>query len=101
MRSLVESYADHKPSIGEVDSYPMIDLEGDHYIAMQTGWVNSHRVHGAFLHLDIADGKVLIQFNGTDADIVEELVAAGIPREDIVLVEKPAAQRMTSGIEVA
>jgi XisI protein len=100
VRRLVEEYAGHKPSIGEVDSYPMIDPEGDHYIAMQTGWVNRHRVHGAFLHLDIINGKVWVQFNGTDQPIADELVAAGIPKEDIVLAEKPADVRPHTGFGV-
>jgi hypothetical protein len=100
VRRLVEGYAAQKPSLGEVDSYPMIDAERDHYIAMQTGWVNRHRVHGAFLHIDIIDGKIWIQFNGTDRSIAEELVAAGVPKEDIVLAEKPADVRPFTGYGV-
>lgn len=93
VRRLVEEYAGQKPSLGEVDSYAMIDPEHDHYVAMQVGWVNRHRVHGAFLHLDIIGGKVWIQFNGTDQSIADELVAAGIPKDDIVLAEEPAELR--------
>jgi hypothetical protein len=100
VRRLVEEYASHKPSLGEVDSYTMIDPERDHYIAMQTGWVNRHRVHGAFLHLDIINGKVWIQFNGTDQPIAEELVRAGVPKEDIVLAEKPPDVRQYTGYGV-
>jgi hypothetical protein len=100
VRQLVEEYARQKPRSGEVDSYPMIDPERDHYIAMQTGWVNRHRVHGAFLHLDIINGKVWVQFNGTDQPIADELVAAGIPKEDIVLAEKPPEVRPYTGYGV-
>jgi hypothetical protein len=100
VRRLVEEYASHRPSVGEVDSYAMIDPERDRYVAMQTGWANRHRVHGAFLHLDIIDGKVWIQFNGTDQPIAEELVAAGVPKEDIVLAEKPADVRPFTGYGV-
>jgi hypothetical protein len=72
-RNLVEEYAKYKPSNGEIDSYPIIDLLGDHYLAMQTGWDHKrHRVQGAFIHLDIIKGKIWIQFNGTDQDIAEE-----------------------------
>jgi hypothetical protein len=100
VRRLVEEYAHQKPSSGEVDSYAMIDPERDHYVAMQTGWVNRHRVHGAFLHLDIINDKVWIQFNGTDQPIADELVAAGIPKSDIVLAEKPADLRPFTGYGV-
>jgi hypothetical protein len=100
VRRLVEEYASHKPSYGEVDSYPMIDTEHDHYIAMQTGWVDDHRVHGAFVHLDIIDGKVWIQFDGTDRPVADELEATGVPKEDIVLGEKPADVRPLTGYGV-
>lgn len=101
VRRLVEGYANEKPSDGDVDSYSMMDAERDHYIAMQTGWVNGHRVHGAFLHIDIIDEKVWIQFNGTDQSIAAELVEAGIPKEDIILGEKPAEIRQYTGYGVA
>ena len=99
-RQIVEDYAGQKPSLGEVESYAMIDPQHDHYVAMQTGWVNRHRVHGAFLHLDIINGKVWIQFNGTDQPIADELVRAGIPKEDIVLAEKPVDVRLLTGYGV-
>ncbi|MBX9628623.1 MAG: XisI protein [Gemmataceae bacterium] len=99
-RRIVEEYAGHKPSVGEVDSYPMIDPDGDHYIAMQSGWVNGHRAHGAFIHLDIIGGKVWIQFDGTDRPVADELEAAGIPKEDIVLGEQPPDVRHLTGYGV-
>jgi hypothetical protein len=100
VRKLVEDYASHKPSHGEIDSYPVIDADRDHYLAVQAGWDRHRRVQGAFLHLDIIDGKVWIQFNGTDQLIADELVEAGIPKEDIVLAEKPPAVRPLTGYAV-
>lgn len=100
VRNLVEEYASHKPSHGQIDSYPVIDPERDHYLAVQAGWDRRRRVQGAFLHLDIIGGKVWIQFNGTDQRIAEELVRAGIPKEDIVLAEKPPEVRQYTGYGV-
>jgi len=97
---LVEDYASHKPSHGQIDSYPVIDRERDHYLAVQAGWDRHQRVQGAFLHLDIINGKVWIQFNGTDQSVADELVAAGVPKEDIVLAEKPADVRPFTGYGV-
>ncbi|MFO0823301.1 MAG: XisI protein [Gemmataceae bacterium] len=100
VRKLVEEYASHKPSHGQIDSYPVIDSERDHYLAVQAGWDRRQRIQGAFLHIDIINGKVWIQFNGTDQPIAEELVLAGIPKEDIVLAEKPADIRPFTGYGV-
>jgi hypothetical protein len=37
------------------------------------------------LHLDIKDGKIWIQYDGTEGGIALELVELGVPKEDIVL----------------
>ena len=39
--------------------------------------------------MDIKDGKVWIQHDGTEDGIAEELVEAGVPREHIVLAFHP------------
>jgi hypothetical protein len=71
----------------------VVDRERDHYEVMQVGWDGGRRVHGCVLHIDVRGGKVWIEHNGTDARIGEELVAASIPREDIVLGFQPAEVR--------
>jgi hypothetical protein len=50
-------------------------------------------VHGSVIHLDIIDGKVWLQYDGTTRPVADELMAAGIPREDIVLGFHPADVR--------
>ena len=49
------------------------------------GWDGVRRVHGSVIHIDIKDGKVWIQYDGTSRPVATELVAAGIPKEHIVL----------------
>jgi XisI protein len=99
-RRVVERYASQNVSVGDVATYPMIDQVHHHYIAMQSGWVNGHRVHGAFVHLDVIGGKIWIQHDGTDRPVADELEAAGVPREDIVLAEKPPEVRPLTGYGV-
>ena len=41
-----------------------------------------------------------IEYNGTDARLGEELVAAGIPRNDIVLAFQPEELRSLTGFGV-
>ncbi len=41
-----------------------------------------------------------IEYNGTDARLAEELVAAGIPRNDIVLGFQPEELRSLSGFGI-
>lgn len=96
-REVVEDYARHKPTHGQIDSYPVIDSERDHYLAVQAGWDRHRRIQGAFVHLDIIDGKIWIQYDGTTRPVADELERAGVPKEDIVLGEKPPDVRPLTG----
>ena len=82
---------DHDPKVEAI-----IDPEHDHYEVMQVGWDGVRRIHGSVIHLDIIDGKIWIQYDGTTRPVAEELLAAGVPREDIVLGFHPEdVRRMT------
>jgi hypothetical protein len=97
---LVEEYAAYTPAYGDIRTEALIDRERDRYEVLQIGWDGSRRVHGSVIHIDIRDGKVWIEHNGTDARLGEELVAAGIPRSDIVLGFQPEEVRPLSGFGV-
>jgi hypothetical protein len=73
----------------------------DHFELVESGWQGRRRIHTVVFHLDIIDGKIWIQYDGTDRPIAEELVRAGVPKEDIVLAEKPADVRPHTGYGVA
>jgi hypothetical protein len=42
-------------------------------------------VYGSIVHLDIRNGKIWIQHDGTEVGIANRLVEAGVPKTDIVL----------------
>src|SRR6202035_3331512 len=93
VRRVIEEYASYKPSNGQIDTEAIVDQDKDHYEVMHVGWDKHCRVHGSVIHIDIIDGKVWIQYDGTDRPVAEELLTAGIPREDIVLGFYPANVR--------
>ena len=76
------------------------DPTRDHFEVLRFGWEGHRRIHGTIIHLDIINGKIWIQYDGTDRSVAEELVAAGVPKEDIVLAEKPADLRPFTGYGV-
>ena len=53
------------------------------------------------LHVDIINGKVWIQRDGTEEGIALELVAAGIPKEHIVLAFHHPSRRPDTEYAVA
>jgi hypothetical protein len=93
VRALIVEYARYKPAHGHIETEAIVDREKDHYEVMHVGWDGVRRVHGSVVHIDIIEGKVWVQYDGTSRSVAEELVAAGIPREEIVLGFHPAEVR--------
>ena len=85
VKRVLEKYSSHKPAYGDVEIQVISDTEHGHYQLVSVGWHNQQRVYGCVLHIDIKDDKIWIQHDGTEIGIANELVALGIPREDIVL----------------
>jgi hypothetical protein len=97
LRRVIGDYTHGKPAYGDIDMELVIDPERDHYEVLHFGWEGRRRVHGVVIHVDIIDGKIWIQYDGTDHPVAEELVAAGIPREDIILAFHPPELRQHTG----
>ncbi len=53
------------------------------------------------LHIDVRDGKVWIQHDGTPAGVAEELVTAAVRRDEIVPAWIPASRRKVTDYAVA
>jgi XisI protein len=71
----------------------VIDRERCKYLVIETGWQRGYRIYGVFFHIDIIDDKLWIQHDGSESGIAEDLVAAGIPKSQIVLAYKPLENR--------
>jgi hypothetical protein len=100
IRDVIQKYAQFRPARGDIQIEVIFDEAQDHYELMYSGWNGPYRIHGSVLHLDIRDGKIWIQHDGTEAGIAEELVEGGVPRERIVLAFKPPEIRPHTGFAV-
>ncbi|MBC7882148.1 MAG: XisI protein [Anaerolineae bacterium] len=65
------------------------------------GWQDIRRVHGCVTHVQIIDGKVWIQRDGIEDGVTDELVAAGIPKDKIVLGFQSLNVRPLTGYAIA
>ncbi|NES20995.1 MAG: XisI protein [Symploca sp. SIO3E6] len=84
IKSLLKEYA-HRVWDNRIKAETIFDSEQDHYQLVYVGWRDSKRVYGVVLHLDIIDGKIWIQQDGTEIGIANQLVDLGVPKKDIVL----------------
>jgi ketopantoate reductase len=101
IREVIQSYAQYRPARGDVQIEAIFDEATGHYELIYAGWNGPYRIHGSVLHVDIREGKVWIQHDGTESGIAEELVRAGIPPERIVLAFKPVDIRPHTAFAVA
>ncbi|RCJ25399.1 FdxN element excision controlling factor protein [Nostoc sp. ATCC 43529] len=85
IRKLITEYAQLASSNNEIEVQTIFDVEQDHYQLIYIGWQNKRRVFGPVMHFDIKNGKIWIQWNGTEEDVGEQLVAMGVPKHDIVV----------------
>jgi hypothetical protein len=80
----------------EYEVQTLFDDERDHYQLLYVGWRGTKRDFGCILHLDIKNGKIWIQHDGTEEGIANQLVALGVPRQDIVLAfHEPEVRNLT------
>jgi XisI protein len=84
IQNLLSELAAYGSNDNEVESQLIFDVERNHYQLAHVGWRNKHRIYGCVVHLDIKDGKIWIQHNGTEFDIAVRLAEMGIDRQDIV-----------------
>jgi hypothetical protein len=101
VRRLIEEYASYKPANGQIETEAIVDPVRDHYEVMHIGWDGVRRVHGSVVHIDIIGDKVWIQYDGTSRPVADELIAEGIPREDIVLGFHPVEVRQYTDFAVS
>lgn len=93
IQAIMEEYAAMKPSYGNVEMEFIADTQRDHYQLLSIGWNKLERIHGTLIHVDIQNGKIWIQYDGTEEGIANRLVEQGVPKSDIVLAFHPPYKR--------
>jgi hypothetical protein len=82
---ILTEHAEISSNIDTVQPQLIIDSERDHYQLAYVGWQGDKRVFGPVMHFDIQNGKIWIQYNGTETSVAEKLVELGVPPSDIVI----------------
>ena len=85
----------------ELSKQTVFDACTDNYLVLVQGWDNMQRMHGCLAHVQLIDGKIWIQQDGTEYGIATKLLAAGVPKARIVLGFKAPQRREHTGFAVA
>jgi XisI protein len=101
VETLLTEYTRIPYSHGAFQTEAIFDRARDRFVLMNVGWDGCERVHGCLVHVDLVDGKLWIQRDGTEHGVARELVEAGVPRDRIVLAFKPPTIRSLTEYAVA
>lgn len=78
---------------GNIKFETVFDSEFDRYLLILLGRENKRYEHGCLIHVDIINEKIWIQRDGTEFGVANELVEAGVPKNEIVLGFKSPEHR--------
>lgn len=101
IQDVLAPYTQIPYSYAELEYKLICDRQADSYLLIVSGWDQAKRVHSCMVHLDIIDGKVWVQRDDTEDGVTYELVAAGIPKDRIVLGFHPPDVRQYTGYAIA
>ena len=101
IEKIFNEYAAIPYAFGELSSETVFDRVQDRYLLITFGRDRGKRIHYAVAHIDIVGGKLWIRRDGTEEGIANELVALGVPKEDIVLGFKSERMRQDTEFAVA
>ncbi len=101
IQAVLKPYADITYAYTNVRNRLAFDTEHDQYIVISEGWDNQRHHHGCLIHIEIINGKVWLQRDGTKDGVTDDLVAAGIPKSEIVLGFHEPSVRPYTGYAIA
>ena len=100
IEKILSEYAEIPYSYNNLESKLIISKDSNDYLLLTIGWEKDVRNHGCIVHLEIINGKIWIQRDGTEDGIATDLLAARVPKSDIVLAFHPPEIRQHTDFAV-
>jgi hypothetical protein len=92
VKSVISNYAKLRPSHGNIRLDIVFDETLDRYALMQVGWDRGQRIRGNLIYVIIENNKILIEYDGLECGISQDLIQQGIPEYDIIFNFLPKPQ---------
>ena len=89
IKQVIFQYSTLKPSHGEIRLDTIFDQSQDRYGLMQIGWDKGKRIRGNLIYLTLSENKVIIEYDGMESGITQDLIDNGIAEDDIILAFVP------------
>ena len=100
-QKIVAEHAQYAAKREGIETLTLCDHSSGNYLLMRVGWHNLERTHSIIFHLHIRDEKIWIEQDGIEYGIAQDLIDAGVPKEDIVLAFYDPKTRQLTDFAVA
>ncbi len=100
VQKILEIHAKNR-SNSQTEVKLLFDTDRDRYQVMNIGWQELRRIFACLIYVEIKDGKIWIERDGTEIGVANELVEAGVPKQDIVLAFKAPYKRKFTDFAVS
>lgn len=101
LTKILNKYAAIPYFYGKINYIVIVSSDRNHFLLVNEGWEGKKHIHHCLVHAEIRDDKIWIHYDGIEDSITEELVAASIPKNKIVLAFHPPYIRERTGYAVA
>ena len=86
IKTILQEHANFRNTIPDgYHSQLLFDDERGGYLVLDIGWNEDNYLHATPIHINLIGEKIWIQYDDTEEGVATDLLAAGIPKEDIVL----------------
>ena len=92
VQTILKNHVRNRPN-SQTKVQVIFDTESDRYQVLNLGWQDLTRIFGCIIYVEIKEGKIWIERDGTEVGVANELVEAGVPKQDIVLGFKAPYKR--------
>lgn len=89
VKQVITYYSRLKPSHGNIRLDTVFDEAKDRYSLMQVGWDRGKRIRGNLIYITLSGEKVIVEYDGMESGITQDLIDFGISEEDIILAFVP------------
>lgn len=84
-----------------IETLTVFDRESHQYLLHTIGWSEREHIWNTILYVRIRDRKIWVEVDWTEEGIANELAAAGVPKENIVLAFHHPSMRPYTEFAVA
>jgi hypothetical protein len=102
IKQILQDHADYRNSLPDAyTSQVLFDDERGQYLVLDLGWNGDKYLHATPIHISLLKDKVWIQYDDTEEGVATDLMAAGIPKDAIVLGFRHPNIRQHTGFATA